>query len=61
MASLWAKGISISVPGPPILPVEGIQATPPPIASRIGSAKAVVKQAFPCSYSPSVPTIQDLP
>ena len=53
--------MSISVPGPPILPVEGIHAIPPPIASLRGSAKTLVKQALPCSYSPSVPIMNDLP
>ena len=44
-----------------ILPVEGIQALPPPIACLTGSANAVVRHALPCSYSPLKPTIHDLP
>src|SRR6516162_6624693 len=59
--SLWANGTSIDVPGPPILTLDEMIASPPPTASRIGWPRRGWSIAAPCSISPPTPTIAAFP
>src|SRR5687767_3364425 len=58
--SLLENGISIAAPDPATLTLEQMTAFPPPIAARIGLPSLGCTRAWPCSSSPSAPTIAAL-
>jgi len=58
---LWPSGTSSAAPAAATFTLEGMTASPPPIAARIGRPIVGWMQAPPCSISPFTPTMAPLP